>query len=72
MKTETKNKIIDTITALFKPRTLFTALFFVVTCYMCVKKIPIPEILKTTDIALISFYFGEKTGKYLNGNSEKK
>lgn len=61
--------ILDTnkaILALIKPRTIFTILFFGTTAYLAIVNLKVPEILKNIDIALLAFYFGEKSTKYLN------
>ena len=64
-------KIVNSFLALIKPRTIYTIGFFGATIYMFVNKIIVPELLKTIDIALLAFYFGEKSAKYLNGNGHK-
>ena len=62
--------ILDTnkaILTLIKPRTIFTILFFGTTSYLVIVGLKVPEILKNIDIALLAFYFGEKSTKYING-----
>ena len=66
--------ILDTnkaILALIKPRTIFTIMFFGTTAYLIVVGLKVPELLKSIDIALLGFYFGEKSTKYLNGKENK-
>jgi len=65
-------RIIKIFERLFKPRAIFTFLFFGTTVMLIIKGLEIPELLKTIDIALLAFYFGEKSAKYLaNGNGHK-
>lgn len=60
------------ILILIKPRTIFTLLFFGTTAYLMLIEKKVPEILKNIDIALLSFYFGEKSAKYFNGKVNGK
>ncbi len=58
-----------TIHRLLKPRALYTFLFFGLTVILIYEEKKVPELLKTVDIALLAFYFGEKSARYLkNGN----
>ena len=54
------------VLALIKPRTIFTLLFFGTTAYLMLIEKKVPEILKNIDIALLAFYFGEKSSKHLS------
>jgi len=66
--------ILDTnkaILTLIKPRTVFTILFFGTTSYLIIVGLKVPELLKTIDVALLAFYFGEKSTKYINGKENK-
>jgi len=63
------DKIITAILNLIKPRALYTIMFFGVTGYMLITKVEIPDLLRDIDIALLAFYFGEKsTLDMKNGN----
>ena len=43
-----------------RPSSIFAALFYGTLCYMLLKQIPIPEILKQIVSFLMGFYFGQK------------
>jgi hypothetical protein len=45
---------------LIKPRTIFTALFFIATAYLFIVDIKVPDFLKLIDTSLLGYYFGEK------------
>ncbi|KKK53673.1 hypothetical protein LCGC14_3092430 [marine sediment metagenome] len=65
-------KVTSALLLLIKPRTIFTLGFFGATIYLLIINKPITELLKTIDIALLAFYFGEKSAKYLqNGRNGK-
>lgn len=53
---------------LFKPRTLFTAMFYGVFCYLVLKNLTIPPALNTIVSTLFGYWFGSRT----NGKSEEK
>lgn len=44
-----------------KPRTIFAFMFYATVCYLVLKQLPIPEILKEICCTLMGFYFGSKT-----------
>jgi hypothetical protein len=46
-------------------------MFFGTTIYIMILKQPIPELLKTFDISLLAFYFGEKSTKYKKNKENK-
>jgi hypothetical protein len=43
-----------------KPRTIFAFMFYATLCYLILKQVPIPEILKEIVSFLMGFYFGQK------------
>ena len=43
-----------------KPRTIFAFMFYATLCYLILKQLPIPEILKQIVSFLMGFYFGQK------------
>jgi len=63
--------LLNSLADLLKPRTLFTIMFFGTTIYIMILKQPIPELLKTFDISLLAFYFGEKSTKYKKNKENK-
>lgn len=62
-----KDKLLDICSVLskpiaewLKPRTIFSAMFYGTTCYLILKQMPIPEILKQIVSFMMGFYFGKK------------
>jgi len=43
-----------------RPSSMFAAMFYGTLCYMLLKQIPVPEILKQVVSFLMGFYFGQK------------
>lgn len=44
-------------------RTIFAAMFYATLCYMLLKGVPIPDVLKEIVSFLMGFYFGQKQSK---------
>jgi hypothetical protein len=55
---------------LFKPRTIFTGLFYGVFCYLILKGIDVPPALNTIVSTLFGYWFGSRNINH-NGNIEK-
>jgi len=53
-------KLLDEI---FKPRTIFTGIFFFSFCYLTLKQLPVPEILNTIVSTLLGYWYGSKKAK---------
>lgn len=49
-----------------KPRTIFAFMFYFTLCYLILKQIPVPEILKEIVSFLMGFYFGQKLPEQKN------
>lgn len=56
-----------------KPRTIFAFMFYGTLCYLILKQLPIPEVLKEIVSFLMGFYFGQKLPeqKQENGGQPK-
>lgn len=55
-----RDKILNAIGEWLKPRTIFAALFYFTLCYLILRQMPIPEILREIVSFLLGFYFGQK------------
>lgn len=60
---EVWRQLAEKLIELLKPRTLFTFMFFGVTCYLILKQLEVPQLLNTLVSGAWGFWFGEQSAK---------
>lgn len=57
------SRILEIFERLFKPRTLFTFMFFGTFCYLVLTQLTVPPVLNSIISGLLGYYYGEKMAK---------
>ena len=50
-----------------KPRTIITYIIFAIFAYICIRRLPVPDLLRDLIMVMQGFWFGSKIAQKQNG-----